>query len=256
MPSLALIAALPAELKPLVRAWQKKDDLFQGRIGSTDAVAFTGGMGAAAATRACERMLARCPTTWHERSTAGAEPNSSARSSRIWEKPIDTLVSIGYAGSVSCGLQAGAAYAIREVVDAATGERFATDLPAAQPQDEPKPQRLITLDRVADADEKRRLAAQHQAVLVDMEAAAIARFAREHNLRFLCFKAVTDGPNDKLPDFNRFIGAEGEWCMTPFIFYAATHPASWSALRRLRKNSRAASRELANLVHRSFEGTQ
>jgi adenosylhomocysteine nucleosidase len=246
--AIALIAALPAEIKPLVRGWQKKGDLFQGRIGSTDAVAFARGLGAAAATRACEGMLARCPTTWHERSTATAEPNGSAQISRIWEKPIDTLVSIGYAGSLSCGLKAPDACVVREVIDAASGERFATGAE--------KGQRLITLDRVADPDEKRRLAAQYQAVLVDMEAAAVARFARDHNLRFLCFKAVTDGPNDKLPDFNAFISPDGKWCMTPFVFHAAMRPASWKALWRLGNNSRAASRELANLVHRTVAGTQ
>jgi adenosylhomocysteine nucleosidase len=227
--AIALIAALPAEIRPLTRGWTPDGDLMTGRIGPTDAVAIAAGMGAAAAIRACERTLASNP---------------------------DTLVSLGYAGSVSCGLQAGAAYPIREVVDAATGERFATDLPAPQPQDQPKPQRLITLDRVADSDEKRRLAAQHQAVLIDMEAAAVARFAREHNLRFFCFKAVTDGPNDKLPDFNRFVAPDGEWCMTPFLAYLAMHPQYWGAVRTLARNSRAASRELANLIHRSFEGTQ
>jgi adenosylhomocysteine nucleosidase len=235
MPSLALIAALPAELKPLLvvgsaRGWQKRGPLFHGRIGSTEAVAIAAGMGAAAATHACAAILA-----------AGS---------------IDTLVSVGYAGSASCGLTPPQACAVREVIDAATGECFATDLPTAPAPGQLKPQRLITLDRVASPDEKRRLAAQHQAVLVDMEAAAVARFARDHNLRFLCFKAVTDGANDKLPDFNRFTGADGQLRMPAFLAYLARHPQYWGAVRTLASNSRAASRELANLVHRFFAGTQ
>jgi adenosylhomocysteine nucleosidase len=228
--TLALIAALPAELKPLVRDWQKRGDLHRGRIGGLDAVATCAGMGAVAATRACERALA-----------SGAN---------------DTLVSLGYAGSVSCGLQVGAAYVIREVVDATTGERFATDMPAAQSADQPKPQRLLTIDHVAGPDEKRRLAAQHQAVLVDMEAAAVARFARDHNLRFCAFKAITDGPNDKLPDFNRFTGPGGQLKMPPFLAYLAAHPQYWGAVLQLAKNSRLAAVELANLVHLFFAGTQ
>jgi adenosylhomocysteine nucleosidase len=231
MPSLALIAALPAELKPLVRAWQKDGDLYRGRIGSSAAVALAAGMGAAAAARACAAVLAAEPAT-------------------------DTLVSIGYAGSVSCGLRNGAAYAIREVIDAADGETFIAGLPSSLSPQTPRPQRLITLARVADREEKRRLAAQHQAVLVDMEAAAVARFARAHNLRFCAFKGVTDGPNDQLPDFNRFIDPQGQWCMTPFLVHTASHPASWSALWRLEKNSRGAALELANLVHLFFAGTQ
>jgi adenosylhomocysteine nucleosidase len=234
MEAIGLIAAFHREFKPLVRGWQTDGDLRVGSIGSTDAVAIAAGMGAGAATRACEGVLAY------------------GRANHA----IDTLVSIGYAGSVSCGLTPPQACPVREVIDAVTGERFATDLPAVSLSDQPKPQRLMTLDRVAGPDEKRRLAAQYQAVLVDMEAAAVARFAREHSLRFLCFKAVTDGPNDKLPDFNRFVAPDGEWCMTPFLAYLAMHPGYWGAVRALARNSRAASRELANLVHRFFAGTQ
>jgi adenosylhomocysteine nucleosidase len=222
--TIAFVAALPAELKPLVRGWQKRGDIFHGRIGNIEAVATTAGMGAAAATRACKRVL-----------SAG---------------PVEALVSLGYAGSVSCGLQVGAAYAIREVIDAATGERFATDPVAAQAQDQPKPQRLITLDRVANPDEKRRLAAQHQAVLVDMEAAAVARFAREHNLGFRCFKAVTDGPNDKLPDFNRFTAPDGRLHMPAFLAWLVMHPRYWGAVRALAKNSRLAADQLAFFISR------
>lgn len=222
MGMIGLVAAIHQELKPLIRDWHKKGDVFHGRIGSSEAVAIAGGMGSAAAGRACAAVLA-----------SGV---------------VDTLVSLGYAGSVSCGLQVGAAYPVREVVDAATGEAFPTQTD--------KGQRLITLARVAGTDEKRRLALEHKAVLIDMEAAAVARFARERNLRFLCLKAVTDGPNDKLPDFNRFVSTNGEWCMTPFVTYLAWHPQYWGPVRRLGRNSNAASQDLANLVHRFFAGTQ
>jgi adenosylhomocysteine nucleosidase len=214
--TIALIAALPAEIRPLVRSWQKRGDLVHGRIGNLEAVAIAAGMGAAAATRACERALA--------------------------SGKIDTLVSLGYAGSVSCGLQVGASYAIREVIDAPTGERFLTDYPEGQ--------RLISLDRVAGPDEKRRLATEHKAVLVDMEAAAVARFARSHSLRFLCFKAVTDGPNDKLPDFNRFTGADGQLRIPALLAWLAVHPRYWGAVRALAKNGRLAAEQLSFFVPR------
>lgn len=219
---IALIAALPRELRPLVRGWEKRGDLFLGRIGTTGAVAIAAGMGTSAAARACERVLR--------------------------ESGVEALVSIGYAGSVSCGLQTGNAYAIREVIDAATAESFPTDTP--------KGQRLITLSSVAGPQEKRQLAAQYQAVMVDMEAAAVARIARANNLGFFCFKAVTDGPNDKLPDFNRFTSPQGEWSMTPFLAYLALHPQYWSAMRRLAKISRKAAEELANFLERFFAGSQ
>lgn len=223
--TLALIAAFPGELRPLVRGWTRSGPLFSGRIGPRDAVAIAAGMGAAAATRACEALLARHP---------------------------DTLVSIGFAGSLSCGLRPPDAVPVREVIDARTGERFLTD---SSPGD-PAGQRLVTLDRVADPAEKRRLAETHQAALVDMEAAAVARFARHHHLRFLCFKAVTDGPNDRLPDFNRFTRPDGQLRTPALIAYAALHPLSWSPLRRLGRNSHLASRRLAILLSHSLPGSQ
>jgi len=219
--TLALIAALPSEIKPLTRGWIPDGDLKVGRIGNFDAVALCPGIGAAAAIRACEGALAYAS---------------------LDQRPLDALVSIGYAGSVSCGLQAGNAYAIREVIDAATGEHFATDNGEGQ--------RLITLNRVAGLDEKRKLAGQYQAVIVDMEAAAVARFARARNMRFFAFKAITDGPNDILPDFNRFIGGDGRLHTMAMLAWAIVHPGAWRALGRLGQNSRRAAEHLAALIPR------
>ncbi len=218
---IGIVAALPRELAPLVRGWEKRGNLWLGRIGSHAALATCAGMGAAAATRACQRLLA-----------AG---------------PLDLIVSVGYAGSLSCGLRPPQACAICEVMDAGTGEHFAANSDG---------QRLITLDRVAGPEEKRRLAEQHRAVLVDMEAAAVARFARDHGLRFLCFKAVSDGPSDKLPDFARFTDSDGRLRLSALAVWVATHPRYWSAFWRLGRNSRRAAAELAILVSRSLSGSQ
>lgn len=221
MSRIGLVAALPGELAPLVRGWGKRGDVWLGRIGEREAVATCAGMGAAAARRSCERLL-----------SAG---------------DLESIVSIGYAGSLSCGLRPPQACGIREVIDAGSGERFAANREG---------QRLITLDRVAGPEEKRRLAEQHQAALVDMEAAAVGRFAREHGLRFLCFKAVTDGPNEKLPDFNRFTSAEGQLRLAAFVLWAVAHPRCWSALWRLGQNSRRAAGELAIFVSQSLGDSQ
>ena len=75
-----------------------------------------------------------------------------------------------------------------------------------------------------------------------MEAATVARFARAKNLGFLCFKAVTDGPNDELPDFNRFTTPEGRLRTSAFAAWALFHPQYWRVLGELEKNSRLAAR--------------
>lgn len=221
MNRVGIVAALPREIAPLVRGWRRQGNLWFGCIGSREAVATCAGMGAAAAMRACERLC-----------SAGQ---------------LDTIASVGYAGSLSCGLRPPQACAIREVIDAGSGEHFLANAEG---------QRLITLDQVAGPEKKRQLAEEHQAVLVDMEAAAVARYAHEHGLRFLCFKAVTDGPNEKLPDFNRFAGPEGQLRVVALALWAAAHPRHWGMFRRLGRNSRRAAAELAILISRFCDGSQ
>jgi adenosylhomocysteine nucleosidase len=81
-----------------------------------------------------------------------------------------------------------------------------------------------------------------------MEAATVARFARAHNLDFLCFKAITDGQNDELPDFNRFTTPNGRLRIPAFVVWTLWHPRYWRVLGELEKNSRIAGRHLADLV--------
>ena len=221
-PRIGIVAAFPGELKPLVRGWDKRGHVFHGRIGNAPAMAVAGGMGAKSAAHACELLQ-----------QAG---------------PVEALVSIGWAGSLSCGLQPPQAVGIREVMDAGSGESFVTANGEGQ--------RLITLGRVADAQEKRRLAEQYQAALVDMEAAAVARVARSKNLAFYCFKGVSDGPNDRLPDFNRFTGPDGQFQTVAFSAYALVRPKHWKPLGTLAQNSRQAARQLALFVDGFFAGSR
>jgi adenosylhomocysteine nucleosidase len=157
---------------------------------------------------------------------------------------LDALVSYGWAGSLSCGIKPPSVCAIHEVIDSRTGERFVTDYPAGH--------RLITLDHVARSEEKRSIAQEFQAPLVDMEAASVARVAAAQNIAFYCFKGVSDGANDKLPDFNRFTGKDGQLRMPALVAYALLHPGYWPALRQLGRHSARAAEELASFVPRSL----
>lgn len=217
MKKIAIIAALPGELKPLVRGWQQRRNQWAGRMGDCEAVAIAGGIGAAAVRRAVEQIFTE------------ANP--------------DVLVSYGWAGALTCAVKPRVACAISEVIDA-SGQRYATNYPDGY--------RLITLDHVAHADEKRSLAEKYQAVLVDMEAATVARMAAARQVAFYCFKGVSDGYNDRLPDFSRFIDSGGELRMAAFLAYAAVHPKYWPSLQRLGKNSSAAASALADLARESL----
>jgi adenosylhomocysteine nucleosidase len=221
MKRIAIIAALPGELRPLVKGWQQRGQFYHGQLGETECIALAGGVGAEAAARACELVLA--------------------------EDKLDGLVSYGWAGSLSCGIKPPAACVIAEVTDSTTGKQYATAATEGQ--------RLVTLDHVAHYGEKRQIAQEYQAPLVDMEAAAVARIAQDKGIAFYCFKGVSDGANDKLPDFNRFLGKDGRFRMPLFIAYALLHPQSWTALNQLGKNSKTAASNLARLLTETLGST-
>ena len=214
MKRIGIVAALPGELKPLVNGWQQRGQLHVGKLGETECIAIAGGMGASAATPAAEQILA--------------------------EGKLDALVSYGWSGALSCGLKPPAACVIAEVIDSRTNEQFGTASSEGQ--------RLLTLDHVARPDEKRPLAEKFRTPLVDMEAAAVARIAAAHNLPFYCLKGISDGYTDNLPDFNRFLGNDGQLQMSAFVAYALLHPKYWSALTQLGRQSRAAACNLATLA--------
>lgn len=219
MKKIAIIAAMPGELKPLVRGWQQPaPNVWMGTIGETEAVAVAGGMGTAAAQRAIEQ--------------AAAVLNP------------DALISYGWVGALTCAVKPPSSCVISEVVDAASNEQFATKNQQGY--------KLITLDHVARPDEKRALAAKFQAVLVDMEAATVARAAVARGVDFYCFKAVSDGYNDNLPDFNRFMDGHGNLRIGALVAYAALRPKYWASLKRLGTNSNAAAASLAKLVKESI----
>lgn len=216
MRRLGIIAAFPAELRPLVRGWKQvrvrnsvpRARAWQGLLGPAECVAVAGGMGSSAAAAAC----------------SFAESLSD----------LDELISFGWAGALSCGMQGGCAYRVTEVIDGTNGERFmATPLASSGAA-----LRLVTTDRVVLAQEKRALADRYQAVLVDMEAAAVARIAQSKGIPFACIKAVSDTPADLLPDFSRFTDAEGGLRMPALLLHLAFRPRYWRSLARMSKNSK------------------
>ncbi|HEX3471309.1 MAG TPA: nucleoside phosphorylase [Silvibacterium sp.] len=215
MSRIAIIAALPGELKPLIHGWRRTEpNVWSGVIAGHEAIAIAGGMGSAAAGRAVTQALD------HDRP--------------------DALISYGWCGAITCAVKPPMAFAISEVIDHSTGDSFRTASTEGL--------RLVTLDHVAGPNEKRPLAEKHQAVLVDMEAATVARLAVENNLAFYCFKAISDAYTDNLPDFNRFISPAGQLRTSAFMTYAVIHPGYWAALIRLGTNSGVAASNLARLL--------
>ena len=162
----AIIAAMPGELKPLVHGWphsaRNNTQFWAQRTEEDEWIAACAGAGQSAATRAF----------------AAIEDGG----------PIDLVFSIGWAGALNRDLATGEAHNLAGVIDVRTGERFHCDAGAGELW-------LATSPKVADKEEKRRLATTYGAALVDMEAAAVARLAQMRGIPFYASKAsATDLP--------------------------------------------------------------
>ncbi len=220
MTRVAIIAAMPGELKPLVRGWPHSTrgttHFWALRNEEEEWIAACSGSGLDAATRAF----------------AGIEDGG----------PIDLVLSVGWAGALTSECAAGQAYNCAGVYDARTGERFNCDAGAG-------PEWLVTSPRVADQAEKHRLAGTYKAALVDMEAAAIGRLAAMRGIPFYCIKGVSDPLKAKLPDFNRFIDPSGRFQTPKFVLFALLQPWIWPALIKMGENSKKASQSIAERLH-------
>ena len=220
----AIIAAMPGELKPLVAGWPHSTrngiHFWAQRNEEDEWIAACAGAGQTAATRAF----------------AAIEDGG----------PIDLVFSLGWAGALRAEIASGSAHNMAGVIDVRTGERFRCDAGAGDLW-------LVTSPRVADQAEKRRLAATYDAALVDMEAAAIARLAAMREIPFYCIKGVSDGLNDRLPDFNPFLTSDGRFRLLPFVFSSVIRPWYWPALLRMGENSKRASQSIVESLRNFLE---
>ena len=168
----AIIAAMPGELRPLVRGWPHSTrngiHFWAQRDSEAEWIAVCAGAGQAAATRAF----------------AAIEDGG----------PIDLVFSVGWAGALTTEVATGKAYNLAGVIDVRTGERFRCDAGAGDLW-------LVTSPKVADEPEKHRLASAYPAALVDMEAAALARLAKMREIPFYCIKGVSDGLTRQIARF-------------------------------------------------------
>ena len=219
MTRVAIIAAMPGELKPLVRGWPHSErnniHFWAQRTEEEEWISACAGAGQDAATRAF----------------AALEEGG----------PIDLVFSVGWVGALRAAIAPGSAHNVAGVIDVRTGERFRCDAHAGALW-------LATSPKVADGAEKHRLAAAYKADLVDMEAAAVARLAAMRGIPFYCIKGVSDGFSEDLIDFNRFISADGQFHIGRLLLYVLPRPWHWPALIRMGENSKQASQSIADCL--------
>ena len=212
-PRIAILAALPREVAPLVRGWSapvvsRREGT---RLWENDrAIVVCAGMGRDRVTRAFELAESR--------------------------GPLRSVISVGYAGALHEGLKLDSVYWPSTVIDGGTGERFACEDGEGI---------LVTADHVVGRDEKSKLAAQWNADLVDMEAATVARLAKMQGLPFRTVRAVSDPVDENLPDLSRFTDVRGGFRSASFAMYVALHPWLIPTTVRLGRQSARASHAIA-----------
>ena len=206
----AIIAALPREVKQLVRGWQEHK-LPSKTIVYTNsfAVVACAGMGPARATLAVQAAMAI--------------------------KPVTALLSVGLAGACDPSIQVGDIVRAGVVVDTQSGERYSNSH---------FEQVLVSAPAIASVREKRRLYDAYRASAVDMEAATVARIARAHNLSFQAIKAISDDANFELQELARFATHDGQFREAAFAAYSVAQPQLWTRLFHLAGNSKRAIQSL------------
>lgn len=202
----AIIAALPREIKALVRGWQEHRLPGKIRVYTNDfAVVACAGMGAERARLAVQAALSL--------------------------KPVTSILSVGLAGACDPALRVGDIVRAGVVIDSLTGERFFNSL---------FEQTLITSSAIAGSREKQRLYASYQASAVDMEAATVARLAEAHHLSFRAIKSISDEATFEMQELADFATADGQFREAAFAAHSALRPQLWPKLFALAGNSKRA----------------
>lgn len=199
----AFIVALQREAEPLVAGWKRHDlpghvHLYMGPQ----------------ATVACAGM--------------GAERAEIAARAAMAKVPVTRLISAGLAGAATARLRVGDVVRPGVVIDGLTSERFEGEGP--QPV-------LVTLDVIASRAEKTRMQSKYLADIVDMEAAAVARVAREAGVEFCAIKTVSDEFEFELESTAQFVTENGQFREGAFVLHSLLRPQMWGKLIALARNS-------------------
>lgn len=218
----AIVAALEREVWPLVKDWPVSRKEYDGRwfkFFEKDGVALVcGGIGAEAARRAAEAII----SLYHP----------------------ELVISAGFAGGLDPALQAGHTLTPRHVIDASDGSRSDAGFGDGV---------LVSFGTVADAEQKAKLAKAYGAHAVDMEAAAVARSAEAHGVKFFACKVISDATDSRMPPIERFISHDGRFHALKFLAYVAVRPWLWGSVMNLARNSAMAAGKLCEALAGAHE---
>ena len=103
---------------------------------------------------------------------------------------------------------------------------------------------VVSIDHVANVEQKTTLAKAYWAHAVDMESAAVARAAQAHDITFVGLKVISDEADFEMPGMERFIARDGTFRTAAFVLFVAIRPWLWGRVIRLAGNSTKAANAL------------
>ncbi|MGC2744563.1 MAG: hypothetical protein WA672_15415 [Candidatus Angelobacter sp.] len=218
MSQIAIIAAMEREIAPLVRGWQRstlpsgerKVTCFE-RDGIVAAVA---GIGCKNAEIAARAIVDR-------------------------HRPA-LLISVGLAGALIRSLKVGSVFTPSVIVDAADGSEYR----CTGDGNHVSGGVLVSAAEIAGAVAKQELVNRFHGLVVDMEAAGVAKVAQEEQIGFRCVKAISDEADFAMPPMGKFLNASREFQSGKFALWAAVRPWQWPRIATLARNSKRATNAL------------
>lgn len=217
---IAIVAAMERELAPLLDDWDLATLNADGRTlicyESEHAVAVFGGMG-------CKR----------------AEDASRAV---VDKYAPQALVSAGLAGALIRSMKPGSVVLPNVIIDAASGTEYRCNLGGEVIGGGV----LVSNFEIAGRRSKQELVDCFHALVVDMEAAGVAKVAMERGLGFRCVKAMSDEFDFEMPPLGQFVNKEGNLETGKLVRWVSLRPQYWPAMVTLGRNSRRATRALCD----------
>jgi adenosylhomocysteine nucleosidase len=180
----------------------------------------------------------------------GSKNSEQAARAAVAQYRPATLISVGLAGALIRSLKAGSLVTPNVVVDAADGAEYRCNLTG----DVLGGGILVSAKEIAGTEAKQKLVERFHGLVVDMEAAGVARVAQEAQIGFRCIKAISDEMEFVMPPMGRFVDAAGHFQSGKFALWAAMRPWQWGRVVALGRNSAKAIRVLCDRLKKDLAG--
>lgn len=162
---------------------------------------------------------------------------------------LEGLASIGFCGALNPSFHPCDIVVAGSIVGEQPDVAHALSMPRSQSW-ERQTAALLSLDHVATTpQEKSDLRSRYSSDAIEMEAAALAKRAREWQIPFYAIKIVTDTASESFPlDFNRLRTLEGRFSIPKIIAAALVRPTVVPALMKLNRRCNQASQILGDFL--------